>query len=252
MARPGERPQVLEIVALPRPEISKEQIGAFNEQVRESALGTQNVDKGFAHYVSYFKPTELVYAAIQGEQGPQGEYGWVVYFQQGRHGCVLTGVVSGRPAEEELEDAMWKACAELSSFQPVPGAEKEHEEHVYGIHVCTHCFEDQFQVGSEYYQQASPERKWLMEKFAAGCARTNFVFHPNDDLQERIVKHATNSVRSRRYQFADGVDFWQSQETSAPVVSPASQTALMTSHDPGSLLRPGGGWFRSGNVSSGR
>jgi hypothetical protein len=30
MARPGERPQVLETVTLPRPEMSKEQIGAFN------------------------------------------------------------------------------------------------------------------------------------------------------------------------------------------------------------------------------
>jgi hypothetical protein len=175
MARPGERTQVLETVALPRPEMPKEQIGAFDQEIRESTWETQNVDKGFAHYVSHFKPEELVCAAIQVWQGLQGEYGWEVYFQQGRHRCVLTGVVSGRPAEEALEDAMWKACAEWASFQPARGAEKEHEEHAYGMYGCTHCFKDQFQIGSEYYQQASPERKWLVEKFAAGCARTNFA-----------------------------------------------------------------------------
>jgi hypothetical protein len=218
MARTGERPQVPATVTLPRPEMSKEQIGAFNQEVRESTLETQNADKGFAHYVSHFKHRELVCAAIHVEQGLQGEYGWAVYFQQGRHRCVLTAVVSGRPSEEVLKDSMWKARAELANFQPMPGIEKEHEEHVYGMNGCTHCFEDQFQVYSEYCQQASPERKWLMEKFAAECARTRFEFYPSDSLQDRSVRHATNAAS----------------------YSPGSQTEPVTSPDPGSLCTSGG------------
>jgi hypothetical protein len=62
--------------------------------------------------VSHLKPAEPVTADIQVEQGIQGEYGWTVYFEQGRHRCVLAGVISGRPADEALEDVMWKACAE--------------------------------------------------------------------------------------------------------------------------------------------
>jgi hypothetical protein len=67
--------------------MSEEQIGAFNERVRESALETQNVDKGFPHYVSHFKPTEPVTASIHVDQGVQGEYGWAVYFEQGIDTC---------------------------------------------------------------------------------------------------------------------------------------------------------------------
>jgi hypothetical protein len=122
MARPGERPQVLETVALPKPELSQEHVGAHNQQIRESALETQNVCEGFAHYVPHFKPTEPVTAAIQVEQGIQGEYGWAVYFEQERHRRVLAAVDSGRPAEEALEDAIWKACAEWASFQRISGA----------------------------------------------------------------------------------------------------------------------------------
>jgi hypothetical protein len=51
-------------VALPKPELPQDQIGAYNQEIWESALETQNVDKGFAHYVSHFKPKEPVTAAI--------------------------------------------------------------------------------------------------------------------------------------------------------------------------------------------
>jgi hypothetical protein len=37
MARPGESPQILETVALPKPELTQEQIGAYNQQIRDSA-----------------------------------------------------------------------------------------------------------------------------------------------------------------------------------------------------------------------
>jgi hypothetical protein len=99
--------------------------------------------------------------------------------------------------------------------------------------------------------QGKKERKWSMEKFAAGCARISFEFHPKDDLKERIVKHATNAASSRRYQVADGPDFWQVQGTSTPVVPQASQTASGTSPDPGSLLPSRGGLVQFGGRVSG-
>jgi hypothetical protein len=65
--------------------MTKEHVGAFNQQITGSAVETQKVDKGFAHYVSHFKPREPVTTAIQVEQGAQGGHGWAVYFEQGRH-----------------------------------------------------------------------------------------------------------------------------------------------------------------------
>jgi hypothetical protein len=55
---------------------------------------------------------------------------------------VLTGVLSGRPADEALEGATWK---EWAAFEPIPGVPQGHQEYVYGMHRCTHCFEDEFQ-----------------------------------------------------------------------------------------------------------
>jgi hypothetical protein len=162
---------------------------------------------------------------------------------------VLTGVDSGRPAEEALEDAIWKACAEWASFQPIPGAAKEHVEQVLGMDSCTFCFEDQFQIGSEYYLRSSPERNRRMEKFAEGCARTNFEFNPSDISQERIGRYATNAASSGRYQIADGPDFRKLERESAPVVvPPAPQSTLGASPEPdsGSLTPSRGGLFQFG------
>jgi hypothetical protein len=79
-----------------------------------------------------------------------------------------------------------------------------------------------------------------------GGARTNFEFHPSDNVQTRIVKHATNAASSRRYQIADGPDFWQSQGASAPFLPPPSKTAPGTSPNPDSLLPSGGGLLQFG------
>jgi hypothetical protein len=76
MARQGKKPFVTETIVLPKPELSKDQVSTYNQQVGDSALETQNVDEGFAHYVSHFKSSEPVNAAIQIEQGVCGEQGW--------------------------------------------------------------------------------------------------------------------------------------------------------------------------------
>jgi hypothetical protein len=86
-----------------------------------------------------------------------------------------------------------ESVCRMASLQPIPGAAKEHMEQVLGMDCGTFCFEGQFQVGSEYYQQASEERKRRMEKFAEGCAGTNFEFNPSDITRERIGRHATNA-----------------------------------------------------------
>jgi hypothetical protein len=100
-----------------------------------------NVDKEFTHYLKYFMADQKVPALMQVSQGYQGEYGWGVYFQQGRHRCVLSGMVSGRPAEEALEDVLWTACAEWASSQPRLGECKTQKETFHFAEDCTHFFE---------------------------------------------------------------------------------------------------------------
>jgi hypothetical protein len=114
---------------------------AYNQELRDSAQLTQNVDKGFTHYLKYFKNNQKVAALMPISRGYQGEYGWGIFFQQGRYTCGLSGTVSGRPAEEALEDVLWTACAEWASFQPRLGECKTHKEMFYFTEECTHFFD---------------------------------------------------------------------------------------------------------------
>jgi hypothetical protein len=158
----------------------------------------QNVDKGFMHSVSHFKSTEPVTAAIQVEHGIQGEYGWAVYFEQGRHRCVITGVDSGKPAEEALEDAIWKSCAEWASFQPISGMVKEHVEQVLGMRIL--------------FRGSVSGRLGVLSTGVAGTEEKDeevrgrmCQFNPSDISEEGVGRHATNAASSRRYQLAEPI-----------------------------------------------
>jgi hypothetical protein len=72
-------------------------VPGFNEGIRESAEIVANVDKGFEHYIKYFRNYLPVTAAMRVEKGHHGEYGWGVYFEQGRHRCVLAGTLANHP-----------------------------------------------------------------------------------------------------------------------------------------------------------
>jgi hypothetical protein len=100
MPRPGEQVRVLETMILPLLEGNFESWKTHNDWVREQAQICQNVDRGFAHYIGHFKPDQPVEASFGIEKGVNGDYGWGVHFPQGRHRCVLAGVLSRRPESE--------------------------------------------------------------------------------------------------------------------------------------------------------
>jgi hypothetical protein len=60
-----------------------------------------------------------VIAAMDIEAGKHGDVGWGVHFQQGRHRCVLPGLVLGSSEEDTKEDSRWTACAAWANFEPV-------------------------------------------------------------------------------------------------------------------------------------
>jgi hypothetical protein len=103
MMRERETPTLSEEVAVQVLERNPT-VPGFNEQLREGSEIVANVDKGSKHYVKYFRSELPVTAAIRVEKGYHGDYGWGVYFEQGRHRCVLAGTVVNRPEEEAWED----------------------------------------------------------------------------------------------------------------------------------------------------
>jgi hypothetical protein len=94
------------------------------------------------------------------------DYGWGVYFERGRHRCVLAGTLVDRPEDEAWEDAMWTACEAWANFEPVLGQPKIHRETLWTPDEFGYIF-----AGDTYaaeYSRASEYRKGLMDSFATG------------------------------------------------------------------------------------
>jgi hypothetical protein len=124
-----------------------------------------NVDKGFEHYIKHFRKEIPVTASIRIEKGHHGEYGWGVYVGQGRHRCILAGMVANRPEEETWGDTLWTACAELASLEPILGQSLRHVERPWTPDEFKHIFE-----GGTFDQEfvsASECRKKQMERVYA-------------------------------------------------------------------------------------
>jgi hypothetical protein len=180
---------------------------SFNEGIRDSAEITANADKGFGHHLKYFKPDRTVTAAVRVEAGQHGEYGWGVYFEQGRHRMVLAGLVLGSD-----EEAIWTACAECANFEPVPGQLKVHVEHVWTPDEFGFVFEEAYKglEESTVYQNGSPRIRSLMEKFVAGADKFGqpFEWHGAEQAPTRANHYSYHAAASRRFRVSDGPDMW--------------------------------------------
>jgi hypothetical protein len=178
----------------------------------------------FAHYIERFRNDFPVTAVIRVEKGHQGEYGWGVCFEQGRHRCILAGTVANRPAEEAWEDALWTACAERASSRLVLGQpEKIHVEKLWTPDEFAHMFEEgmyeqQFGIASEYCREQ-------MVRFAVGTQSfgQHYEWHSyaDSDPPKRADYHAYHAAASQRIRISDGPSLLdQSQVVFA---APASQ-----------------------------
>jgi hypothetical protein len=199
----------------------------FNEGIRESAEIVANVDKGFMHYLKYFRNDLEVTAPIRIESGTHGEYGGGVYFEQSRHRCILAGTVVGSD-----DDATWTACAECANFEPVLGQAKIHVEKLWTPGEFTHVFEDLERglAQSQSYQAAIPYRKLQIERFSAGVAKFGQAFkwhaYGKGDAPVRADTYSYHAAASRPFRVSDGPDLWnQGPVKFAP---PASDEMLGT------------------------
>jgi hypothetical protein len=208
-----------------------------------------NVDKGFVHFVKHFRNDREVTAAIQVSEGRHGEYGWGVYFEQGRHRSILAGTVANRPDEEAWEDALWIACAKWACFEPVLGQPKVHQEKLWTAADFTGVFQEWESLGDpsciQAYQTASPYRKEQMERFSVGIRKFHQAFTWELDSEGAPVwamGYSQRAAASRRFRVSDGPDLWSQGQVK--FVPPVPQSAAPgTSPKSIRLLQVGGRVF---------
>jgi hypothetical protein len=185
-----------------------------------------------------------------------GEYGWGVYFEQGRHRCILAGSIAEHAEEDALEDAMWTAVAEWASFEPTLGKPKIHRETLwapdeFGNIFAGDTFQAEYAVASEY-------RRAVMDKFALGTRKFaqayEFRSAAEEDPPKRADGYAYHAAASHRIRIADGPSLWD--EGQVVFVPPSSRSVAGTSpiFDFSSLGEraqggPGEAWLRLGQCS---
>jgi hypothetical protein len=142
---------------------------------------------------------------------------------------VLAGTVANRPEEEAWEDAMWTACAEWASSEPVFGRLKIHRETLWSPDEFGHIFAgDTFEAE---HAAASEYRRAAMNKFALGTRKFAQAYEFRSAAEEEPPKradgHAYHAASSRRVRISDGPSLWE--EGQAVFVPPASQSVSGTS-----------------------
>jgi hypothetical protein len=204
-----------------------------------------NVDRGFTHHLKYFRNDLGVTASIRIESGRHGEYGLDVHSEQGHHRCVLAGTVLGTD-----DGAMWTACAEWASFEPVLGQPKIHVEKLWTPDEFAHIFEE-FHSGlgqSQSYQAATPYRKLQIERFSAGVEKFSQAFEwfarSAGEAPVRADTYSCHGAASRRFGVSDGPDLWDQGQV--VFVPPASQSVT-----PGTSPQSPGLFQRGGRVFGG-
>jgi hypothetical protein len=153
-----------------------------------------NADKGFGHYLKYFRSALPATAAVRVESGKHGEYGWCVHFEQGHLRMALAGTVVGSD-----EEAIWTACAEWANFEPVVGQPKIHVEHLWTPDEFGFVFEELHKglENSEVYQNGSSQVRVQMEKFVAGANKfaQPFEWHGAEDAPVRANHYSSERRR---------------------------------------------------------
>jgi hypothetical protein len=91
---------------------------AWNEQIYEAGLRTQNYDKGFDEFVRKFDPDLATSATFAVVKGVHHDHGTVVYLTQESRRCSLLDTLHGLTDEK----AMWYILQSWAKFQPRPNS----------------------------------------------------------------------------------------------------------------------------------
>jgi hypothetical protein len=75
---------------------------AWNSEIFDAGLKTQNYDKGFDRFVRKFNPDEPMSAVMSVEKGVHSEFGSAILFAQENRRCLLLDTLHGLSEEEAL------------------------------------------------------------------------------------------------------------------------------------------------------
>jgi hypothetical protein len=200
---------------------------ARNGAILESALKTQNYDKGFDKFIRKFDPDQEMSAVVSVEEGFQGDHGWAVAFKQGPRRCLLLDTTDGLTKDE----AMWVALSAWASFQPRMNFPRPKPGTLYYPDEASHVFQDFWNhlgdlPAAPGFDQLSPVCQECMAQFSQVVSSrydcSDWETLPVADAPEKLATSAKNAAISRVRPIKDGPNQWELHGLSAVTVGSAS------------------------------
>jgi hypothetical protein len=198
----------------PRKPLSPQEIKAIHARILETALRTQNYDRGLDKFVRKYKNLEAMSATLAIQSGWQGEHGWAVFMKQGTKRCLLLDTVHGLTDDE----AIWTALACWAVFKPRNDSPRKYPGRLYYpaqfSHVVEKYWAHLFDLPSHPdFANESDIRKERMTIFSQALRsfkRTkNWQPQVDAEAPEKGLRIAKEAVTSRVRPIADGPNQWE-------------------------------------------
>jgi hypothetical protein len=199
---------------LPPSEATPSEIKAVHDRILETALRTQNYDRGLDKFVRKYDNLEAMLATLAIQKGWQGDYGWAIFMKQGSKRCLLLDTLDGLPDEE----VFWTALTSWAIFKPrddsprkFPGRlyypdEFSHVVHKYWNHLFNLPIHPDFVNESPICK----ERMTLFSQALRSFKRTkNLTPQPCAEAPEKRLQIAQEAACSRVRPIADGPNQWE-------------------------------------------
>jgi hypothetical protein len=193
---------------------SPTEIKAVHDRVLETALRTQNYDRGLDKFVRKYENLEAMSATLAVQKGWQGDYGWAIFMKQGSKRCLLLDTVYGLT----MEEVIWTALACWASFKPRDERPRKYPGRLYYPDEFSHVIQKYWNylfnlpIHPDFGNESDicKERMTIFSQALRSFKRTkNWAPQPCAEAPEKGLRIAQEAAVSRVRPIADGPNQWE-------------------------------------------
>jgi hypothetical protein len=219
--------------------VSLQEVKAIHARILETALRTQNYDRGLDKFARKYENLEAMSATLAIQSGWQGDHGWAVYLKQGTKRCLLMDTTLGLTDEEVI----WTAMACWALFKPRDDSPRKYPGRLYYpaqfSHVVEKYWSHFFDLPSHPdFKDESPICQERMTIFSQGLRSFKKIknWEPQVDAEapEKGLRIAKEAATSRVRPIADGPNQWDMCRSSTVTGGPTGPSGSESSPTLGS------------------
>jgi hypothetical protein len=185
---------------------------AWNSQIHDAGLKTQNYHKGFDRFIHKFDPDPSTEAVVAIVKGVHHEHGSAILFAQENSRCLLLDTLHGLTDDE----ALWFTLHSWAKFQPRLDRPRQEPGRLFYPAAYSHVFEkywdalDQPLAHPDSTSESFFTKACMQELSAALVGMESSSFTPLVDSEARpqCVSVAEQAAISRLCPIQDAFDFW--------------------------------------------